>query len=686
MILIEPASNTPRNLEDAVIFASQMRAVGYDVHIGKHVIEEDTAVSLKYATLPFLVDAQRETIETLFVIGAHAVNDAQLLHLRKLKFDEGAKVYLFGAFESQQEQIAAKSKYSYVTVSAPVAVDLFDKPMVSASGSGAPCHGVALPVMPEAERVGVAIVAPILADDQETILSDYMGLAAARDYKAILATSGKQKTLWLNQVPARAAVYQYSDLSPASLTRMSQITVLTHDGDDNTWASTVMNNALASGQVVIDATPSQVFSLGSSQILSGPGHISHLHSYLREIILPNLDGLLDERRDAGADVGRTLSGFLATEDIAPSEPAPVPLRERGAGRVWFMPTNGVGLGHAQRGTLVAKHLSKAAKPAFAAFPSCVPLVTSAGYDAMPLVSRSSLHRDGFAHDLVNYRRLCASIGQSDTFVFDGGYIFDSVFRHLTENDLTAIWLRRGLWPAGQDNRIPLDREKIFKRVIAPSEAFEELNNPLSGGAHVRNVGPIVQRFEDDALKAKTRAALQEEFGRSFETLSITMLGGGVAADLSAHIQAACAEFERRAGHLNLIVVWPSAVVNPVFHGWSNSQVVSSKQAGLLAYASDFIISATGYNSFHEVLYNKIPAILIPQAASYMDDQAARCDAAAERGVAAFVKANAPSSLVREIGRFLDRGRAEELRAALNALELPDAGNAEAARLIEEVRG
>jgi hypothetical protein len=42
------------------------------------------------------------------------------------------------------------------------------------------------------------------------------------------------------------------------------------------------------------------------------------------------------------------------------------------------------------------------------------------------------------------------------------------------------------------------------------------------------------------------------------------------------------------------------------------------------------------------------------------------------------------TLDRELGRFLDRGEAEAARQRIAALDLPARGNAQAARLIEEV--
>jgi UDP-N-acetylglucosamine:LPS N-acetylglucosamine transferase len=95
-----------------------------------------------------------------------------------------------------------------------------------------------------------------------------------------------------------------------------------------------------------------------------------------------------------------------------------------------------------------------------------------------------------------------------------------------------------------------------------------------------------------------------------------------------------------------------------------------------------VLSAVGYNTFHEILYNRIPAILIPQVASYLDDQERRARAASDRGAAETVLAHELLLLERKLRHLLDQGGAEELREAIGRLDLPRTGNAEAARLIE----
>ncbi len=98
-----------------------------------------------------------------------------------------------------------------------------------------------------------------------------------------------------------------------------------------------------------------------------------------------------------------------------------------------------------------------------------------------------------------------------------------------------------------------------------------------------------------------------------------------------------------------------------------------------------MISAAGYNSFHEVLYHRIPAIFIPQMAAYMDNQERRARAAADRELALTVAAGDLLMLERKAIACLDGGGADDLRRALAEAVLPERGNRRAAQLIVENR-
>ncbi|MGO4908181.1 glycosyltransferase [Pseudorhodobacter sp. W20_MBD10_FR17] len=117
--------------------------------------------------------------------------------------------------------------------------------------------------------------------------------------------------------------------------------------------------------------------------------------------------------------------------------------------------------------------------------------------------------------------------------------------------------------------------------------------------------------------------------------------------------------------------------------YRNTRVVQSIHASALIPIADLFVSAAGYNSFHEALYAQTPTIFIPQMASYMDDQRARAQAAAERDVAILIEPWELLKLTQAIDDCIDwRGAA--LKESLRALELPEPGMHAAAKHIQEV--
>ncbi|MEM1164494.1 MAG: glycosyltransferase, partial [Pseudomonadota bacterium] len=315
------------------------------------------------------------------------------------------------------------------------------------------------------------------------------------------------------------------------------------------------------------------------------------------------------------------------------------------------------------------------------FPSCVEMLRRRGFPTLPLVSASHEHAEEFSNDVVNYLRHRRAVRSGDHLVFDGGYVFDSIFRTIIEKRLDATWIRRGLWRPGQIGQTQLDREKVFGQVIVPQEAFAELNSDYTFGDYIHRVGPVVQ--EGGATDAaKTRARLADALGMDFDELVVTALGGGVAADRTPQIQRLCATLDSRPNCLHLVIAWPNARVSAGLQGWRSTRVATTRDALTLCRAADLVVSAAGYNAFHECLYHAVPAIFVPQIAPYMDDQERRARAASDRDLAVTVLPHELMVLDRTVHGLLDNGGAADMRARIQNTDLPERGTRHAAELIE----
>ncbi|MFQ8429773.1 glycosyltransferase [Amaricoccus sp. W119] len=674
MLRCETASAAPRDIEDLAVLVSQLAALGIEARIDARGIPQGLARNVQFDLAPYLTDTRPAPSDQFLVTAAQRATDAGLAGLRRLVGTEECLAHACGAFRDRQARVAARAKLGYVLGAEPKIINLAD-PGDPGWEAGCPVIGVAPRPAADIGRPRLLIVAPDLADPADA--RDLADLAMSRRFETAILTDGKSKEEWRASRGAELKVYHYGEALPLDLAAIADICVLRAPLSGNYRLRSLVANLAVTGGVLIDATEGHVLAAREPAFVRAPVRTPALHAFLAETILPRRETLGEATRASRLAVQADPEPMLRMLGLTRRP------RDPGKPVTAFMPTNGVGLGHAQRCGLIGSEMT-ATRPVFAAFPSCLRLIKSYGFDVMPLIGRSDVHAQTHENDLANYLRLRALTAGAGTVVFDGGYVFDSVYRTILENRLNGIWIRRGLWQSGQDNSIALDREKIFDRVIVPAEAFAELNASYSHGDHVREVGPIVRpRPPDPAARSALRARLAERFGVSFERLVVSLLGGGVAADRGAQIQALCGMMERRADTLHLIIVWPTGVTCPSWFSWRNSRVVRTDRAGVIAAAADLCVSAAGYNSFHETLYNRVPTIFVPQTAAFMDDQRARARAARDREVAAMVEPHALMTLDREVARILDEGLGETFRARLSELDLPAPGAAEAARLIEE---
>ena len=665
-----------RHLEDLAVFVSQLAAAGFPARIQAASVPPDLDRNLQFDLAPYLVDRPPEAGDRVLLLAAHHLTDAKLAALRRLS-GEAVRCGAFGLFPSRQAAIGVRAKLSYVFGHEPEIHDLPETAWSGPPGSGGPVFGTARHGRP-ADRPRLLLVEPNLADPRDA--AGVVALALSRHLQVTILTNGRAKRDWQTSSGTGIPIFHYGEVLPADLADRVDILATFAPLHGNYRLQCLVATLARSGVPLLDATPGHAVAAALEPFVRAPVDATTLAPFLEAEILPNLAEL--GRRTATSRIAGTFAPGAALPDLGPPA-ADAPAAPDAT--LAFVPTNGVGLGHAQRCALVASELPAEAKPVFAAFPSCTRLVQSYGFDVMPLISRSDVHRQSFENDLANYARLRALTAGARTLVFDGGYVFDSIYRTILGNRLRGIWIRRGLWQATQDNSVALDREKVFTRVIVPLEAFEELNTRYSHGDHLREVGPVVRRTAL-APEARTtlRASLAERYGVAFDHLVVSLLGGGVAADRSAQLQALCGMVEPRSDVLHLVVLWPGARQEPGWFGWQRTRVVRTERAGLLLAAADLCVGAAGYNLFHEVLYNRVPAIFLPQTGPFMDDQRARALAASERGLASVVEPSELLRLDRELTRYLSGGAAETAAARLARLDLPDPGNRAAARAIEEV--
>ncbi len=709
MILVAAASRSEAVQDAAVLFAARLQARGHDAAVDARGHRPAASRQRAYAAAPVLADLSDLSPSRIIVIAADHHDAEGVADLRALAALPALPALAIGRFATRQEMIGARARLSFalgrdagaIDLTAfsprPILPDLLLPQFALAAVTGSPASAsrgivIAMPGAALSAAEGMAAVAALdhLARMRVSVVTDAQG-------QALIRASN------LHDVPA----LRIDDLPPHHLAAMAAVLVVldapatppdarddrAHDGQA-VWPgdrlAALVLDTLAAGRPVIDATAAGAIALSGAPVLRGPAVPATLAAYLLSVVLPHWDAIARKIARSGwlADAGfERLEQALG---LTPSAPAVLAAARPGAEarRAVFVPTNGIGIGHAQRLAQIAGAMARRGDTAFAAFPSCVDLIARAGFPATALVPRSDAHDAAYANDILNFLRLRRLVRPGDALIFDGGYVFDSVHRTIRERGARGIWIRRGLWQPGQDATNRPERAGAFARVIVPQEAFGELNDPAPWGGPgetpVAAVGPVVRfpppggEFGRDVIRAR----LARSLGQDFDRLIVTMLGGGVAADRSAQLHAICHHAERRPGTLNLILVWPGSAVSPGLYLWKQSRVVRSLHALELCRAADLALSAAGYNSFHELIYAGVPAIFVPQMAPFMDDQDRRARAASDRGLARTVAAHEFVLLDRAMRDMLDEGHADDMRKALAAAALPATGTADAAAIID----
>ena len=172
----------------------------------------------------------------------------------------------------------------------------------------------------------------------------------------------------------------------------------------------------------------------------------------------------------------------------------------------------------------------------------------------------------------------------------------------------------------------LTYQRLFH--ITPEPPFPELPERLRKAAKlVEVIQPLVSDISGFEKRCQVFIAEAKRLRFSY--------AGGRPLDwdilqVEREINAICADLASRNDVVHLLVIWPTAVAEPAWFAHQNTVVVRTHHAGVLVAAADVFVSAVGYNSFHEAIYNSVPTIFVPQMAPFMDDQRARAISAAER--------------------------------------------------------
>ena len=351
-------------------------------------------------------------------------------------------------------------------------------------------------------------------------------------------------------------------------------------------------------------------------------------------------------------------------------------------RVMFITINGVGMGHLTRMLAIAKRCPKPIEPVFVTMSQALKVLRQQGYLAEFIPSRQYLncnlsHWNGFLRDELNEM---ISFYDPAVVIFDGNVPYQGLIEAIKNNpDPWYIWSRRGMWRS--DNTEIVSRERYFDVVLEPGDLASADDHGITTRHRDRTyeVRPIRLLAESEML---SRDAARRELGLAPEkTAVLIQLGAGNNFDYRSIHNTALSHINHHHDAQIAVGEWlisdqpidlPETVVR--MPGYPFARYFK---------AFDIAISATGYNSFHELLFAGIPTILVPNEAMEQDNQLARALFADRHGLSVCVRTREIYRLTAMIDKLFRPDERDLIKSRLAALE-PTNGATDAAQLIEEL--
>lgn len=332
-------------------------------------------------------------------------------------------------------------------------------------------------------------------------------------------------------------------------------------------------------------------------------------------------------------------------NLARRMPVALPTRE-----YLFITPNGVGLGHLTRQLAVAQELVAKAPAGetpnitFWCFSRAASIVQRAGYKVLLRHTAEHLGADfapwlawetaAFAH-FLRLRRPAA-------IVTDGSRVEPFITDALKQpgcHHSRLVWIRRGMWRSDADDSGLADI-RYCDRVLVPGDLAAEADigatarvNPNPAGLSQEIVTPPV--VMKPAKEIQTRRAARKRFRLGMGRYCLVSLGGDSFARTSI-MHHKLAEAANRNG---IRLVWAQSPLAAMPPGKNRDERrISLFPISPYFAAFDGIVSAAGYNSFHELLhFTDRPALFVPTTNERADDQAARARFAAAQGWASVLE-------------------------------------------------
>ena len=353
-------------------------------------------------------------------------------------------------------------------------------------------------------------------------------------------------------------------------------------------------------------------------------------------------------------------------------------------------TNGSGIGHLTRVMAVAKRLGDNVQPIIVTTSKAIKWVEQEEFfvEHIPDIRGIMAEPNGW-NDFL-YRRLfdILSFYNAEGFVFDGNFPYQGVVDLLVDMEhLKTFWIRRGMWKedSGGSAEKALAREKYFDYVIQPTDFAQskDKGRKFRRSQKLKEVAPIVYL---DSAELIANPEAKQKLGLNPNKKSVFIqLGSGNYVDVTPSYKCS---IEHLKSYPDVeIVLGKSPIANDNFAEDPQIVIVEAYPISKYFNAFDFMISATGYNTFHECMTFGLPTIFIPVVGALtpgtLEDTKPRATFAESLGLCIHATLNDEAGLKASIDAMLS-GKAEAIRQKFRETERFGIGAIEAANHIEDL--
>lgn len=355
-----------------------------------------------------------------------------------------------------------------------------------------------------------------------------------------------------------------------------------------------------------------------------------------------------------------------------------------AARVCFVTSNGAGMGHLTRLLAVARRLDHDVEASFVSMSQACGVVAQYGYDFEYIASKGDLLADGAEWNQYFGKRFTESLQRinPDVVVFDGTWPYQGVAKAVTSYDAKFIWMRRGMWRS-ETATTSLVRNTAFDSVIEPGDVA----SPYDQGATSRavdalKVDPIIVLDPDEILdRSQARDLLN--MGPNENAMLIT-LGAGNINKIDADVTEVIMAVKSLPEPWRIFITSPLIADN--LEVSDGVETISMYPLARVAKAFDFVVSATGYNSFHEWIAYSVPALWIANANTITDDQIGRARYAHDVGLGLAAGPGGSVSIQEAVERLGDASFRARFQEAMNEVSFPNGARSAARHISELAKG